>query len=104
MPGSGGSRRSPDKNALILQPVEEAKTTAPPTQLASSVEATPENRAAPPPLTAPPTEMEDPSEVAASVAGASLCVPTSRRRGVCAAGTRGRTPRHGRYYVGTALL
>jgi hypothetical protein len=102
MPGSGGSRRSPDENALMLQPVEEAKTTAPPSQLASSVEATPENRATPPPLTAPPTEMEDPSEVAAqSPERLSASPPPAAEASALLAG---RTRRHGRYYVGTALL
>jgi hypothetical protein len=64
MPGSAGPSRPPGENALMLQPVEEAKMTAAPAERAASVEATSANRAAPPQLTAPPTRAEDPSEVA----------------------------------------
>jgi len=64
MPGSTGPSRPPGTKALMLQPVEEAKTTAAPAELAASVGATSANRAAPPQLTAPPTRAEDPSEVA----------------------------------------
>jgi hypothetical protein len=64
MPGSTGPSRPPGENALVLQPVEEAKMTAAPAELAASVEATSANTPAPSQLTAPPTKAEDPSEVA----------------------------------------